>query len=221
MNRPRWAAKAILLAGLAGALGGCETAPGLFRPAPARRILIEDEEAWRAAAAADDQALLDSLPARWTQALADARRFGFARRIASEGPLLDPAAALPRAAPSPGAYLCRVVRFGTPAPGLRPWIESAPGFCFVGVVNDQLSLTMEAGPQRIGGYLWEEKGEKDLVFLGAASPRGTPLGGYGDDPARDAVGRFERIGNFRYRLVLPWGGVSRLAIFELSPAPGQ
>jgi hypothetical protein len=221
MDRPLWAARAILLAGLAAALGGCETAPGLFRPAPARRIVIEDEEPWRAAAAGDDQAALDSLPARWTQALAEARRFGFARRIAGQGPLLDPAAALQRAAPSPGTYLCRVVRFGTPAPGLRPWLESAPGFCFVGVVDNQLSLTIEAGPQRIGGYLWEERGDGGLVFLGAASPRGTPLGGYGDDPARDAAGRFERIGNFRYRLVLPGGGEARLAVVELSPAPGQ
>ena len=36
-----------------------------------------------------------------------------------------------------------------------------------------------------------------------------------------AVGLFERVGPFRYRLVLPWRGDNKLAVVELVPAPEQ
>ena len=53
------------------------------------------------------------------------------------------------------------------------------------------------------------------------SPRETPLSAYGDDRARDTIGLFERVGPFRYRLVLPWRGDNKLAVVELVPAPEQ
>jgi hypothetical protein len=113
------------------------------------------------------------------------------------------------------------LRLGARTPDGRPWSESGQGFCFVGVERDQLSLTVEAGPRRIGGYLWEEKESGRLIFLGATGPRGMPIGAYGDDRERNIVGLFERIGPFRYRLALPWRGDSKLAVVELSPAPTQ
>ncbi|MEA3002330.1 MAG: hypothetical protein QOH81_1118 [Sphingomonadales bacterium] len=199
---------------------GCAMIDGP-RPPTGASVTVEEEEAWRSVAAEEDAAALDALPGIRAEALADARRAGFHRRLAEEGALLAPAAALPRAAPPPGAYLCRVIRLGVRMAGVRPWSESAEGFCFVGAERDQLSLTIEAGPRRIGGYLWEEKDNRRLIFLGTAAARGTPLGGYGDDRARNAAGLFERIGPFRYRLTLPWRGDNRLAIVELSPAPEQ
>jgi uncharacterized protein DUF4893 len=212
--------KALILVSIAFGLAGCASLSDEPRPAGAS-VTAEAAEAWRSVAAEEDADAIDGLPQIWTEALADARRMGFARRVAAEGPLLEPGAGLPRAAPPPGAYLCRMLRLGASGPGVRPWSESGQGFCFVGVERDQLSLTVEAGPRRIGGYLWEEKDSGRLVFLGAMSPRGMPLGGYGDDRMRDAVGLFERIGPFRYRLTLPWRGDNRLAVVELSPAPAQ
>jgi hypothetical protein len=213
--------KALLMAAILSLPAGCATIDGPPRPPTGASVIVEEAEAWRGAAAEEDAAALDALPGMWMEALAEARRGGFARRVADEGALLAPAAGLPRAAPPPGAYLCRVVRLGARMAGVRPWSESGQGFCFVGAEHDQLSLTVEAGTRRIGGYLWEEKDNRRLVFLGAASPRGTPLAGYGDDRMRDAAGLFERIGPFRYRLTLPWRGDNRLAIVELSPAPEQ
>jgi hypothetical protein len=212
--------KALILAMAAFGMAGCASFSGDARPTGAS-VTVEEAEAWRSVAADEDAEAIDALPQIWMEALGEARRMGFARRVAAEGPLLEPAAGLPRAAPPPGAYLCRIVRLGAQAPGARPWSESGQGFCFVGVARDQLSLTVEAGPRRIGGYLWEEKDSGRLVFLGAASPRGMPLGAYGDDRMRDAAGLFERIGPFRYRLTLPWRGDNRLAVVELSPAPAQ
>ena len=212
--------KALILGSIALGLAGCASLSGEARPTGAS-VTVEEAEAWRGVAADEDAEAIDALPQIWMDALGDARRMGFSRRVVAEGPLLAPAAGLPRAAPPPGAYLCRILRLGARTPGVRPWSESGPGFCFVGVEGDQLSLTVEAGPRRIGGYLWEEKDSARLVFLGATSPRGTPLAAYGDDRERDAIGLFERIGPFRYRLTLPWRGDYRLAVIELNPAPAQ
>jgi hypothetical protein len=200
--------------------GGC----AIDRDAPRRAgasVIFEEGEAWRDAAAGEDAAAIDALPQLWMAALDDARRAGFARRVAAEGALLAPAAGLARAAPPPGAYLCRLLRLGARAPGTRAWSESGQSFCYVGVERGQLSLTLELGPRRIGGYLWEEKDNGRLIFLGATSARGTPLAGYGDDRARDTIGLFERVGPFRYRLALPWRGDNRLAVVEMVPAPEQ
>ena len=210
-----WAWSAILLA----CLGGCATMNG--GPAPRGLVSVDEPEAWRSQASDEDAAALDALPALWADALGDARRGGFARRIAADGPLLDPDAGLARAAPPPGAWQCRMVRLGARTPAARPWRATGSGFCFVGVVDGQLSLTIDAGPQRIGGYLWEERDNHRLIFLGALTARGAPVGGYGTDPQRDAIGLFERIGDFRYRLAMPWHGEGKVALFELAPVPAQ
>jgi hypothetical protein len=74
---------------------------------------------------------------------------------------------------------------------------------------------------RLGGYLWEQKGGERLVFLGAAVPAGGRTAtAYGGDPARDAAGLFERIGEFRYRLTLPEPSPGAgLTVVELVAAP--
>jgi hypothetical protein len=210
----------LIIAAFLSLTAGCAALGDAPRRAGAS-VTVEEAEPWRNAAADEDAAAIDALPQIWLEALGDARRMGFFHRVAAEGPLLDPAAGLPRAAPSPGAYLCRILRLGARAAGGRPLAEGGQGFCFVGVEHDQLSLTVEAGARRIGGYLWEEKESGRLIFLGATSPRSAPLSAYGDERDRDAVGLFERIGPFRYRLALPWRGDSKLAVVELSPAPAQ
>jgi hypothetical protein len=101
------------------------------------------------------------------------------------------------------------------------WTVSRSGFCFVGVEDDQLSLTSEIVGTRLGGYLWEVKDRPGLVFLGAATPaRGRSAPAYGDDPAGNRIGLVERIGEFRYRLVVPArDGDARLIVIEMIAAP--
>jgi hypothetical protein len=58
-----------------------------------------------------------------------------------------------------------------------------------------------------------------MVFLGslALGDEEAPLA-YGDDPKRNMAGVFERIGAFRWRLVIPWPqSTSKLQVFELTP----
>ena len=163
-----------------------------------------------------DVARLRAVDIAWNEALERALSAGFGRAIDLEGELLDPLAALPRAQLPPGPYRCRLVRLGA---GRRPFAAFPPFFCHVGAEEGGLSsFTKQTGSERPGGYLWPD-GEDRMVFLGAlaaAGEAGPPA--YGDDPGRDRAGIVERIGPFRYRLVLPTpAGAGTIDIFELLP----
>ncbi|MET1111724.1 MAG: DUF4893 domain-containing protein [Allosphingosinicella sp.] len=184
---------------LLAASAACQKVPPPGSASPPPAVLVEEAEAWRAIASPRDSALIDGLDGRWERALAAGRAAGLGRRISAEGVLLAPAEHLARAAPAPGTYRCRYVR-----PAGRRWAASPEGYCYIGVEAGQLSLATELRGLRLGGYLWELKGGERLVFLGAAVPAGKrTAAAYGDDPARDAAGLLERIGDFRYRLTLP------------------
>ena len=219
MKRPRtrrWPVLAPLLL-----LAGCAQKE---RP----QILVEEaakpETGWRSVARDEDVAKIEALGAAWAEALDAARRAGFSRQVAGEGPLLQPAGALPRAAPSPGAYMCRLIRMGPREGKGAAYNAFKPFFCNIGVNGEQLSITKQTGSERPAGYLWEEEGSsKRLIFLGslALGNEDAPLG-YGDDPSRDMAGVFERVATFRYRLVIPSPrGTSKLDVIELVPAPVQ
>jgi hypothetical protein len=210
VSRPLIAAAAAL------AVAGCQPAGAPPRPAG----LVETvSEPWRNVAAESDVDRLERLGPAWEEALAEARRGGFARQVAAEGALLDPAAGLPRAAPTPGSYRCRVIKLGAPGRG-RAFRAFNPFFCHIGVEGELLSITKQTGSERPGGYLWDMDTRR-LVFLGsmALGTEEVPRA-YGDDPGRDMAGILERIGPFRWRLVVPWPrGESKLDVFELVPAP--
>jgi hypothetical protein len=175
---------------------------------------------WRSVASAEDQARLDQLANAWTQALAAARGAGFARQIAGEGTLLQ-AEALPRAAPSPGPYRCRIIRLGAPRPG-RAYAKFAPYFCYVTVEGEQLGLTKQTGSERPAGFLWDD-GSDRMIFVGAAA-----LGNearppaYGDNAGRNLVGILERVGTYRYRVAMPRpAAVAVLDVLEMVPVVGD
>ena len=218
MMTTRRAAAAIL--GLL--VAGCQT-PQTPAKAPGVQISLEEAPGWQKVATPEDVARLERAATAWSEALADARRGGFTRQIRAEGDLLNPAAALPRAAPPPGSYNCRVIRLGSAKAGVRAFTAHKPFFCHVGVNGDQLSVTKQTGSQRPGGYLWDTEDTRRLIFLGslALGTEDAP-GAYGEDPARNMAGIFERYGDFRYRLVVPWPRQeSKLDVFEFVPLPPQ
>jgi hypothetical protein len=211
---------AALLAALA--LAACQPQPPRVGK-PAAEATLEEDPAWQKVATPEDVGKLERAAAAWAEALAEARKAGFTRQIRAEGDLLNPDAALPRAAPPPGSYNCRVIRLGTVAPRGRAFVAHKPFFCHVGVNGDQLSITKQTGSQRPGGYLWDTDDTKRLIFLGslALGTEDAPLA-YGEDAARNMAGIFERYGDFRYRLVVPWPRQdSKLDVFELIPLPPQ
>lgn len=179
---------------------------------------------WHGVAAARDVEQIGRIRTAWAEGLAAARADGSARRIAAEGDLLDPEAALPRPAPTPGAYHCRLIRLGGARRGEPGFASFRPFYCFVGIGDrdDRLSITKSEGSARPAGYLWDDQSGRRMIFLGALAPGAGPVPAYGDDPARDVAGIVERIGPFRWRLVIPRpASGAAIEIFEMKPAQVQ
>lgn len=201
-------------------LAGCATMP-VREPAARPAVVVEEAPAWERAVSESDRGRLVGLDRAWNEGLAVARgRFG--KSLREEGPLLDKGAALPRPAPSPGSYMCRLIRLGSTDRKEPAFAAYRPFFCYVGVDENQLSITKQTGSQRPAGYLWDDADLSRLVFLGSLAPGDDEPRAYGEDPARDIAGIFERIGSFRYRLVIPWPrNGAKLEVYELIPAPVQ
>lgn len=199
----------VMLALLAGCAGRAGDVRAAAEAPPQVEVIAEPE--WRAVAKTDDAALIDTLDEHWRDALA-AVRGRWARARDDEGALLDPQAAQGFPAPSPGSYVCRVVRLspGGRVTGFRPWT------CHIGNDNDLLSFTKEGGSDRPAGWIWKDS-ETRLVFLGAMVEGGeTPA--YGEAGGRSLIGAVERVGDFRWRVVLPpQGGEESLDVIELVP----
>lgn len=211
----------LVAAALLVALGGCKTLRSQ------RSVVVSSNDAveaprpndWRLIASSVDAARVGAIGADWSSALADARAHGGAKAVLDEGELLDPKAALPRPAPPPGVYHCRVVRLGLTNENRRKGLVAfKPFFCFVAVEGPLLTFTKGTGTHRPGGRLWEDS-DTQMVFLGSVSgqPNG-PLPAYGDNPMSNQVGIVERTGEFRWRMVLPASTPdAKLDVIELVP----
>ena len=217
------AASAAVLA-LALLACGCATKPSA-RSGLTPRVEVgapSDADAWKAVATAADEDRLVRLGLAWQQALAEARRSN-AADIRKEGSLLMPRAALPRPAPTPGSYNCRLIKLGKATPKTRAYESFKPFFCYVEVEDQLLTIVKQTGSQRPAGRLWQDDDPTRLIFLGslALGDEQQPVA-YGDDPKRDMAGVLERIGPFRWRLVIPWPqSSSKLDVFELTPVAQQ
>ncbi|MEO8454304.1 MAG: DUF4893 domain-containing protein [Sphingomicrobium sp.] len=220
---PRRALSAALT-GLALIGGGCATKPPV--PAGAHPMVVVPpplkSDAWRSVATDADRDRIARLDSAWQQALTEAGK-SFSGEIRKEGDLLKPRAALPRPAPTPGSYNCRLIKLGQATPKTRAYESFKPFFCYVEVEDNLLTIVKQTGSQRPAGRLWEDDDPNRLIFLGslALGNEDQPLA-YGDDPKRNMAGVFQRIGPFRWRLVIPWPqSTSKLDVFELTPVAQQ
>ena len=165
-------------------------------------------DSWRKVANAADASLLGRLDQAWRLGRAEAEDGGFARQVEALGPLADPnAAQTGRIQPGPGTYRCRTIKMGRRMEGQGlayveyPWfacsVELTPG--------GDLVLTKTTGSQRTRGLIYPDT-DRRAVYVGAqawgADEKTFPA--YGDKTERDQVGVIERIGQNRWRLVLPW-----------------
>lgn len=180
-------------------------------------------DVWKAVASAADEDRIDRLGLAWQAGLSEASP-KFSSAIKESGDLLKPLARLPRPAPTPGSYNCRLVTLGSNDKKTPPYQKFNPFFCYV-LADDQGQLTIvkQTGSQRPAGALWEDDDPKRMIFLGslALGDEKEPLA-YGDDPTRDMAGVFERIAPFRWRLVIPWPrSGAKIEVFELTPVANQ
>lgn len=216
--RPFLAATALML------LAGCQTEPRGDRPRPVVSVEAPSRaEAWMAIASAADLRRLANVTGAWAAGLAEARRADFITAVREEGTLLQTGAGLARPAPTPGSYNCRLVRLGSTGRGKPAFEKFKPFFCYVEVEGNLLTIVKQTGSTRPAGRLWEDEDPKRLIFLGslALGDAEQPLA-YGENPGRDMAGIFERIGPFKWRLVIPWPqDGAKLHVFELTPVVEQ
>jgi len=179
-------------------------------------------DVWTEIATDSDEQRLARLGLAWQEALRDAQR-GFGKEIDAEGTLLQPRAALARPAPTPGSYYCRLIKLGKATASAVAFERFKPFFCYVEVEGDLLTIVKQTGSQRPAGRLWEDDRPDRLIFLGslALGSEEQPLA-YGQDYERDMAGVLERVGPFKWRLVIPWPqSSSKLDVFELTPVALQ
>ncbi len=179
-------------------------------------------DVWTEIATDADEQRLARLGLAWQEALRDAQR-GFGKEIDAEGTLLRPRAALARPAPTPGSYYCRLIKLGKATASAVAFERFKPFFCYVEVEGDLLTIVKQTGSQRPAGRLWEDDRPDRLIFLGslALGSEEQPLA-YGQDYKRDMAGVLERVGPFKWRLVIPWPqSSSKLDVFELTPVALQ
>lgn len=216
-------ARPILGLTLLALLAGCETQS---RNLPRPVVSVEGPsrtDVWMEIASAADRQRLANVTGAWAAGLGDARNAGFTTAIRDEAALLKSDAALPRPAPTPGSYNCRLVRLGRTGKGSAAFEKFKPFFCYVEVEGELLTIVKQTGSSRPAGRLWEDEDETRLIFLGslALGDEEMPLA-YGENPKRDMAGIFERIAPFRWRLVIPWPqDGAKLNVFELTPVADQ
>jgi hypothetical protein len=217
-------ARLVLAASALALLAGCVKEPPPDKPRPVISVAAPSKsQAWMSIASTADLQRLANVTGAWAAGLADARKAGFVTAVRDEGRLLRTDAALPRPAPTPGSYNCRLVRLGAAGKGTPAFEKFKPFFCYVEVEGNLLTIVKQTGSTRPAGRLWEDDNDDRLVFLGslALGDEQQPLA-YGEDAKRDMAGIFERIAPFQWRLVIPWPqDGAKLNVFELTPVAEQ
>lgn len=174
---------------------------------------------WRQVVTDHDRQRLRDWRSAWMTALAEARSDGGAAAIAADPWFFAPDAALVDGAlPPAGDYRCRHVLLGRRAGGtgltIEPWAR-----CRITGEGAPLRFVGLDGVQRPAGLVYPDNDRRG-VFLGTTMfPDEHRPAAYAHAAGRDMAGVVERIGQRRWRLVLPWpnfGGA--LDLIELVPA---
>lgn len=173
---------------------------------------------WRSIATPHDRERLRGWRAAWTEAVRLAEGSGHHAAIAGEGALLDPDAAIDWRDPPPGTYRCRVLKIGAKTRGMSDFLAYPPFTCRIRQEGALMSFAKLTGSQRPLGHFLPYHGQR-MVFLGTLQlgDETRPLQ-YGRDRERDMAGVVERIGERRWRLVLPYPAFeSTIDVVELVP----
>jgi len=182
------------------------------------RVVASSARDWRTEATESDRERLREWRTAFVDALRAARTSGHSAEITREGALLDPDAALGGGIPN-GEYRCRVIKLGAKSAGMLDFV-SYPAFRCRITQNGQLQdFAKLSGSQRQVGSIFPGDPLRQ-VFLGtlvlADEDRALQ---YGRDTERDVAGYVERIGENRWRLIMPQPHFESLTdVMELVPS---
>lgn len=217
---PRLFRPSILIALAAASVTACATPappPPPVLGGPGAGPVLRD---WRGIITPRDRDRYSRLDAAWSLALEQARRQRGSGDLASTGDLIDPDAARPSVTPPVGDYRCRTVKLGSQGgdDGLG-YVVYGWFACRIEQTPNGLKFSKLTGSQRPSGLLFPEN-DRQMVMLGSMALADEPAANsYGRRPDRDMVVVLERIGEARWRLVLPWPqNESNLDLIELLPA---
>jgi hypothetical protein len=207
--------RSIACLSIAAALAGCAAQS---RPLAASGAGVGVAPDWRTIATDADRARIRSWRTAFTKALAAARAEGYGAQLAREGALLQPDAALPGPELPAGRYRCRVIKLGAQGGRSLDYIAYPDFDCRVADEGALESFAKLTGSQRPVGLIFDGDAERQ-IFLGTLV-----LGDerramdYGVDPDRDLAGAVERVGDKRWRLILPYPRFeSIMDVIELVP----
>jgi Domain of unknown function (DUF4893) len=155
----------------------------------------------------------------FVKGLAEARADGNGDAIAREGALLVPDAAIAPVAFPPGLFRCRVIKLGAGSAGMLAYVSYPAFACRVSQDGGVMRFVKTGGSQRPIGRIFDDSPERK-IFLGTLmlGDETRPFN-YGDDADRDMAGAVQRIGERRWRLILPSPRFeSIIDVIELVPA---
>ncbi|GAA0642821.1 DUF4893 domain-containing protein [Brevundimonas lenta] len=191
--------------------------PPIATPGGSTEGVLRD---WRSIITRFDRDRYNRRDAAWTLALQQARRQPGSGDLRPLGDLIVPGAQRPLVTPPPGDYRCRTVKLGSQGgeEGLG-YVVYGWFACRIEQTPNGLKFTKLTGSQRPSGLLFPEN-ERQMVMLGSMALASEPAANsYGQRPDRDLVAVLERIGERRWRLVIPWPqNESNLDLIELVPA---
>ena len=194
-------------------LSGCADLRAELAPDPLPRTV-----AWREIATDSDRVRVRGWRDAMVQGLAKARAAGHGAEIAREGALLQPDSAVPWSDLPEGNYRCRVLKLGAKTKGLLDYVAYPSFDCRLRSENGVMSFAKLTGSQRPIGLFLPDNGKR-MIFLGTLQlgDEQVPLQ-YGRDRERDMAGVVERIGDRRWRLILPFPHFeSTVDVLELVP----
>lgn len=198
-------------------LAGCASAPPPPPPPGGSGAALRD---WRGVVTATDRDRYARRDAAWSLALQQARRQTGSGDLRALGDLIDPDIGHAPVVPPPGDYRCRTVKLGSQG-GEQGLGHVVYGWfaCRIERTPRGLKFSKLTGSQRPGGLLFPEN-DRQMILLGSLALAEEPAANsYGLRPDRDLIAVLERIGDRRWRLVLPWPRAeSNLDVIELIPA---
>jgi hypothetical protein len=173
---------------------------------------------WRKVATSADKSRLVRWRTALLAAIESATKDGEAQAISQEGVLLQPDAGLEQPAIPAGNYQCRTIKLGRKGIYTKAFSARAASPCTLTQRGGRMRLATTAGNQRAKGDIFPGN-ERRQIFLGTiAFGDETRAMEYGRDGARDMAGALERIGDRRWRLLLPEPGFdAQMDVIEITP----
>jgi len=206
-----------LIALAALTLAACASAPPPPPPPSGNGAALRD---WRSIVTSADRDRYTRRDAAWSLALQQARRQTGSGDLRSLGDLIEPDLRRAPVTPPPGAYRCRTVKLGSQGgeQGLG-YVVYGWFACRIEQTPRGLKFSKLTGSQRPAGLLFPGN-DRQMILLGSLALAEEPAANsYGQRPDRDLIAVLERIGDRRWRLVLPWPQAeSNLDVIELIPA---